>query len=919
MTMTNKKRDRKIGSAKSPQPSPNTRENKQQRSAELERKNKQNEEEMIDSQENAIPTDLINKFDKATTADWKRWLTQNETTGWEVLSLPEPTPTWKALSAFKKESQGLSKSDLLVTKWPLVLKDGWKDIKALYNVEQSTPFGDRLSDDLLRDKETMFGKKHVKAFKCMIALSQTQASNLPLVKTAENGLTFVPSTVIAELWVASINIFGCTIATEKKLTTVFSDDEAITTPSQAWKDRDTALLVGYKKETLYAEGDDGAHDTCRKIKNHFLQSGHQQQHWKKLFLEISTKKDLNKMENTAIRLAMRLAKTDPKILDGWQGDLLVENDITAAWSGAYHLFGGVWNSGVKFDTKTASVLKQPKYQPNPTPTNTSEVNLAEPAKPPEVKRTAYNPYYVVKQAPRAPKGKSPKTLWTQVTYLKLKTSSYWNKQISTYPEALTNVLTEWASVVDLLCSIDPKCTAVLAWSDRDFGRAPLKQKSTKPLTKEGVGNVYTDEFFLSSRQGGQFFRFRLGHTKPIEFYLESSKMENGLTEDSALYVDKIQDSHVSIAGWGAGSVVGRGTLEDTKEMLKNHPLFTSNQIKYIEVRVQQVRLKNGRWIKGEARPLAVHFFVRSRDTAKARKVLNAIYPSMPRKEYPGGVQWRFVTNVADPYFPKTPKSMKKAERLRAKQEQFNREIDSVSTQNIKNLYHCLSVAPFVTLAQVLMNWRSAKDPDQRLYLHVEQTYEETKLFYHSSVADEASHLAPFLPIILEQEYGPRAWNWFEDRAKDYLGGYIYDLDQHKIIMKDEDINEDVDKHWDQSMGTADLDFNDEEDEDNGLVIDIGLIVIDATDRQRILDDESIASMKSSAEALWNAPKGWNPSPDEVMKDAEKPPPATPSTLSSQDFDVNQMTQTELEKFMKLAAEKLKSANVTPTTEGGVGN
>jgi hypothetical protein len=96
-----------------------------------------------------------------------------------------------------------------------------------------------------------------------------------------------------------------------------------------------------------------------------------------------------------------------------------------------------------------------------------------------------------------------------------------------------------------------------------------------------------------------------------------------------------------------------------------------------------------------------------------------------------------------------------------------------------------------------MHWRSAKDPDKRLYLHVEQTYEETKLFYHFSVVEEASQLAPFLPIILEQEYGPPAWNWFDVRAKDYLGGYEYDLDKQKIIMRDEDINEDVDNNWDQ--------------------------------------------------------------------------------------------------------------------------
>jgi hypothetical protein len=40
--------------------------------------------------------------------------------------------------------------------------------------------------------------------------------------------------------------------------------------------------------------------------------------------------------------------------------------------------------------------------------------------------------------------------------------------------------------------------------------------------------------------------------------------------------------------------------------------------------------------------------------------------------------------------------------------------------------------------------------------------------------EEASQLVPFLPIILEQEYGPRAWNWFDVRAKDYLAEGVYD-------------------------------------------------------------------------------------------------------------------------------------------------
>jgi hypothetical protein len=98
-----------------------------------------------------------------------------------------------------------------------------------------------------------------------------------------------------------------------------------------------------------------------------------------------------------------------------------------------------------------------------------------------------------------------------------------------------------------------------------------------------------------------------------------------------------------------------------------------------------------------------------------------------------------------------------------------------------------------------MNWRSWAEPEKRLFLHVEQSYTDTTLFFHSSVADEASQLVPFLPIVLEQEYGPRAWNWFDKSAMDFLGGYEYDLATHRVIMKEEDINSGVDEHWDQGM------------------------------------------------------------------------------------------------------------------------
>jgi hypothetical protein len=124
-------------------------------------------------------------------------------------------------------------------------------------------------------------------------------------------------------------------------------------------------------------------------------------------------------------------------------------------------------------------------------------------------------------------------------------------------------------------------------------------------------------------------------------------------------------------------------------------------------------------------------------------------------------------------------------------------------------------------------------------------------------------------------------------------------------------------------------YSDDDDDDNeGLMIDIGRIVLDAADRQRILDDDSIASMKSTAEALMSTPTGWgnsadSPLKDTSMKDADTASTSTPSTLSTQtkEFDVDKLTQDELEIFMTKAAAKLKtktSQNATPSSEVGEG-
>jgi hypothetical protein len=403
--------------------------------------------------------------------------------------------------------------------------------------------------------------------------------------------------------VAGVNLFGNNTEEEKR-EIVFVEGQSLIPTSKFWKETDTSNFTGFTADTLFSDGNDGAHDMCRRTKNKFLKSGHSKHQWKQLFINITTKTSgRNSKEEHALQLALRMARTNPRVLTGWSGGNLEDNEITSAWAGAYEVLGGAWtqvrfsdDTPLKSPPKVSSALKAPRYSKKLPP-------ASPPAAPATVSpKPITNPYYVVKKAPEPPKTKHKKKIYMQTTYLKIRLSSYWNNQINSYPEALTAVLMEWGRVVDVLCSRDPKGTAVFPWSDRDASRSPLTKDLVKPLTKDIVAKVYTDDFFLSKRQGGMYLRFRLGHTRPIAFYLESDEVLKGLEEGCDLYIDKIQDSNVSIPGWGAGPVIGRGSLEDIEEMLKLHPLMVSNKITDLEIRIQQVRLKQGMWIKGEPRP-----------------------------------------------------------------------------------------------------------------------------------------------------------------------------------------------------------------------------------------------------------------------------------------------------------------------------
>jgi hypothetical protein len=53
-------------------------------------------------------------------------------------------------------------------------------------------------------------------------------------------------------------------------------------------------------------------------------------------------------------------------------------------------------------------------------------------------------------------------------------------------------------------------------------------------------------------------------------------------------------------------------------------------------------------------------------------------------------------------------------------------------------------------------------------------YTSVIMAFHEDFEEEALTAIPALPIILKAKFGPHVWTWFNEEAKEYAIGYVWD-------------------------------------------------------------------------------------------------------------------------------------------------
>ena len=267
------------------------------------------------------------------------WITMNDNQDrWIVNDLPPTTEEGKHL---------ISKSKIPDS----ILVEEWREIENKLD-EIGTEWDVKLEDisnivKMTNKTRALFGKKRnnrkEKGEKITLArLAATRPEGIQEV-IQEEGATYLSISKITNMWVSVIEVLGFL---EEETTPICYDGSVIPLTEEGHKIKNqhiTGLTESeLKEEEIMKEGDEGIHDICaRAIQTKMIDNENVEE------LAISLKamwlnNDRSKEQNRLMAAAIRLAKSPPKVIPGWNGKIIYSNQIARLWTAANVVFGSVW-------------------------------------------------------------------------------------------------------------------------------------------------------------------------------------------------------------------------------------------------------------------------------------------------------------------------------------------------------------------------------------------------------------------------------------------------------------------------------------------------------------------------------------------------------------------------------------------------
>lgn len=246
------------------------------------------------------------------------------------------------------------------------------------------------------------------------------------------------------------------------------------------------------------------------------------------------------------------------------------------------------------------------------------------------------------------------------------------------------------------------------------------------------------------------------------------------------YSDHIQAAETACMGWFLGANPKCFNGKEIIPAIKAHPLVNG---KAIEVRIQDYRKESRTlWHDNVKAP---HILCTHKDAKLMKQIMNRIYGSERAGGLPLGKDLCFIPYTADYKIPITPKIQSSCKRAAYLQKDYITSTVTAETDKIAGLDYYIEHGINATLIEAIMCMK-ASDGDTSLFSSVDTHWNGNIIFtYHKSLDNEVSAIIPFLDLIMEAKFGPRAWGWFKASAHESTEGMYWDKSTGQIQSHDE--------------------------------------------------------------------------------------------------------------------------------------
>ena len=174
-------------------------------------------------------------------------------------------------------------------------------------------------------------------------LAATDTSDLPFIMTEEEDNS-IPVNPSMTLWIGALEVLGYLDKPETPICykdTIFPITAAGQTASSS---NITGMEEGrYLAEKILTEGEQGAHDNCSWAIQNSLGTADKVDSWLDSIKAVWENNKRSSEQNSFLATTIRLAKTPPQDLPGWNGEALPFNTVSIVWTVSNEMYGSLWN------------------------------------------------------------------------------------------------------------------------------------------------------------------------------------------------------------------------------------------------------------------------------------------------------------------------------------------------------------------------------------------------------------------------------------------------------------------------------------------------------------------------------------------------------------------------------------------------